>query len=554
MVWHFRPDVKHTLAAVLLSVSLGLILNIEPIETPPAADRASPSAQKRADLVFVRSDTLVGARVLNSDGQDLGVVHDLVLDRGSGAVLAVILRDTGALGSSGDLLAVPYAAFGYDRDKQRLLLDISRKTLRRAQEMSTEWWQQMESEGWQDNLLQSYLRSRDTLSEQDRDPFAGRLSGSVSELTGMVVRLERRETHGDQQFLTAHVRTHEGDTVPVVLGPTWFVTSQAACPRRGDTMHATVLSCTEAEDTTVHVARDATVEGRALRLRSDDGSALWIDRTSAPTDASRDSSTESHKDTDPATNDAHSAEAPAKARLAPLVLLEQAIGLPVHVRGSDGDVASGRIRGAVAELNSGRIALLLLDPDENILGLGDQLRAIPWEAAAIAAAAVSLDADRDMLLAAEPLPADLTDATAAAALKPLYEAFDLPLPEFRPREPIDWLGQSNGADIAHAVRTGRDVQLLGALTKTGTVRLDSGIDPAFTITITTEEGERTIVLGPERYFDELDLVFEKGDNISIIGKLARIDGEDVILATVINMVGGARITLWEEGAPAWNED
>ena len=75
---------------------------------------------------------LVGDRVSNIAGENLGWVEDIVLDLEHDRVAYAVISFNEALGRAGKRFAVPWTLFRLSDDRGTLLLDVERQVLERA--------------------------------------------------------------------------------------------------------------------------------------------------------------------------------------------------------------------------------------------------------------------------------------------------------------------------------------------------------------------------------------------------------------------------------------
>lgn len=114
-------------------------------------DHAEPSADFAPDAGLARSPEscvmgasfLLGNSVRNRQGEDLGVVKEIMLDTASGGIAYAVLSFGRWLGFGEKLFAVPWQAFRVDPEDHSLILDVSRDKLRSAPGFSKHRWPDM---------------------------------------------------------------------------------------------------------------------------------------------------------------------------------------------------------------------------------------------------------------------------------------------------------------------------------------------------------------------------------------------------------------------------
>jgi len=115
-----------------------------------AADRDLP-------WQLVKGSTFIGADVENPQGQNLGDIKDIVIDRASGRIAYAVVSFGGFLGMGEKLFAVPWGAFAQPRaDKDKFVLDVDKDRLKNAPGFDQNNWPQMASREWVTSLYSYY--------------------------------------------------------------------------------------------------------------------------------------------------------------------------------------------------------------------------------------------------------------------------------------------------------------------------------------------------------------------------------------------------------------
>jgi sporulation protein YlmC with PRC-barrel domain len=106
---------------------------------------------------LIRGNTFIGADVQNPQGQNLGDIKDVVMDRGSGRIVYAVVSFGGFLGMGEKLFAVPWGAFSQPKaDKETFVLDIDKERLKNAPGFDAHNWPQMASREWVTSLYSYY--------------------------------------------------------------------------------------------------------------------------------------------------------------------------------------------------------------------------------------------------------------------------------------------------------------------------------------------------------------------------------------------------------------
>ena len=105
--------------------------------------------------------TLAGDRVRNSSGEDLGKVHDIMIDVPTGRVAYAVLSFGGVLGVGNKLFAVPWSSLMLDEDEKEFVLDIDKRRLENAPGFDKDNWPDMADPSWRSQVFDYY----------DADPY-----------------------------------------------------------------------------------------------------------------------------------------------------------------------------------------------------------------------------------------------------------------------------------------------------------------------------------------------------------------------------------------------
>ncbi len=87
--------------------------------------------------------TLIGDRVVNRQGEDLGKIEDFVLDPEQGRVGYAVVSFGGFLGMGDKLFAVPMQALQLSRADKRFILDVDKERLKNAPGFDKDQWPDM---------------------------------------------------------------------------------------------------------------------------------------------------------------------------------------------------------------------------------------------------------------------------------------------------------------------------------------------------------------------------------------------------------------------------
>jgi sporulation protein YlmC with PRC-barrel domain len=82
---------------------------------------------------MLSATTILGDKVTNANGEDLGKVEELMIDLASGRVAYAVLSFGAGFLQSGKLFAIPWASLAVDLKNKQLTLDVTREMLETAE-------------------------------------------------------------------------------------------------------------------------------------------------------------------------------------------------------------------------------------------------------------------------------------------------------------------------------------------------------------------------------------------------------------------------------------
>src|SRR5512146_1407255 len=102
------------------------------------------------------ASTLIGDKVVNADGEDLGKIEEILIHIDSGKVAYAVLSFGGFLGVGDKLFAIPWEAFRLDEENKRFILDIDKERLEHAPGFDKDNWPDMEDQTWGNQIYSNY--------------------------------------------------------------------------------------------------------------------------------------------------------------------------------------------------------------------------------------------------------------------------------------------------------------------------------------------------------------------------------------------------------------
>jgi uncharacterized protein YrrD len=100
---------------------------------------------------------LIGESVVNERNEDLGKIHELVLDAQSGRVAYAVLSFGGFLGMGTKLFAMPWGAFEFSSTEDKLVLNVDKEKLKSAPGFEKDAkWPDFADRAWGESVYSYY--------------------------------------------------------------------------------------------------------------------------------------------------------------------------------------------------------------------------------------------------------------------------------------------------------------------------------------------------------------------------------------------------------------
>ncbi len=582
-----RRITRTTVAAVLAAAGLpaAALASPDTSHTKSASDVAATGVMATVShtaLSFHTLSSLIGSPVLGADGSEIATVEDLIIDRGSGQIRHVVLSTGGFLDIGDKQVAAPLAEFSLAADRDdasimRLKLPTYERVLDNRVAFDRDRWLGLEADRSWFGDMQAW--ASDVIDSESEDDYVAQrtfVDADTKTIRGTIAAIERESVDGNDEHVIVRVRTESGETKPVAVGPAWFVQGRDLPLTRGKDARVTVFD--DKHDGHWHAKRIA-IGGEHVDYRNDKGEPTW---TSDDVKASG--------------GDASDGNSPTRFFLASDVL-----GMPAHTMDDERGETSGEIDDAVVELTSGKLLMLGLDPNTNVLGIGDELKCVPMTIASIGAERVTLDAPTSVLAACEEMPDNVQVFVESVRYEPVFASFDVKPVRLdrsdanrdgtmsndakgrdarsgRDAEPMTTGTPAARANLAmlKAFRNGDEVTVKGIAKSFGSMTFPGTDTKVKTVTLLTTDLEsrdtsaearsgkdkaskqdaakhRTIVLGPVDWVDEHGTNITVGSSITVDGRLVTEGDTQVVMANWVSNGSNERMVLWRDNRPTWHD-
>ena len=128
-------------------------------EGSPALENPVMPAPHDANRLL-RATQLIGEKVQNLAGEDLGKIEEMMVEPSTGRVVWSILSFGGFLGIGDNFFPVPWSALRVDPAAGQIVLDIGRDVLERAPRVDKESWPKMGDPDFGREVNEHYDRGR----------------------------------------------------------------------------------------------------------------------------------------------------------------------------------------------------------------------------------------------------------------------------------------------------------------------------------------------------------------------------------------------------------
>jgi sporulation protein YlmC with PRC-barrel domain len=102
--------------------------------------------------------TIIGDKVVNPEGEELGSIKELMIDMDEGLVNYAVLSFGGFLGMGDKLFAIPWDALTLNKDDHNFILDVDKDQLENAPGFDKDHWpdEAQYATGWLVDLYDHY--------------------------------------------------------------------------------------------------------------------------------------------------------------------------------------------------------------------------------------------------------------------------------------------------------------------------------------------------------------------------------------------------------------
>lgn len=120
---------------------------------------AEPEVMARETARLIGSDKVEGTAVRRSDGEKLGTIQRVMIDKRSGKVAYAVMTFGGFLGIGDEYRALPWSMLRYNENLDAYELNVTDDQLRRAPALDTGWESGTVGRDWERDVHDYYRAS-----------------------------------------------------------------------------------------------------------------------------------------------------------------------------------------------------------------------------------------------------------------------------------------------------------------------------------------------------------------------------------------------------------
>lgn len=110
----------------------------------------------KTDTRVLSASSMMGDKVVNSKGENLGDIKELMIDLDSGRVAYAVLSFGGVMGMGDKLFAIPFQSLQLRPDHKDFLLDIDKDRLKNAPGFDKNNWPSTADRKWGEDIHRYY--------------------------------------------------------------------------------------------------------------------------------------------------------------------------------------------------------------------------------------------------------------------------------------------------------------------------------------------------------------------------------------------------------------
>jgi sporulation protein YlmC with PRC-barrel domain len=105
----------------------------------------------------ISASKIIGEAVVNRQNEDLGKIHELVIDAKEGRLVYAVISFGGFLGMGNKLFAMPWNAFEFVKNENKLMLNVDKEKLKAAPGFDQDAkWPDFADRDWGNSIYKYY--------------------------------------------------------------------------------------------------------------------------------------------------------------------------------------------------------------------------------------------------------------------------------------------------------------------------------------------------------------------------------------------------------------
>jgi hypothetical protein len=125
-------------------------------EDPVTPGMERPGMEGEETPQLIAAGKVHGTPVYNRDGEHLGTIEDVMLDKRSGRVAYAVMSFGGFLGLGEEFYTLPWATLRYDPEQDAYMVDVTEEQLRAAPPRTPEGTDPAEDAEWEEQIHRYY--------------------------------------------------------------------------------------------------------------------------------------------------------------------------------------------------------------------------------------------------------------------------------------------------------------------------------------------------------------------------------------------------------------
>src|SRR5213078_470046 len=113
------------------SFSFGAMLGVLSLAVAPTIAQTQTTSTS-SNTTYIETSKFIGRPVKSSQGEEIGTVKDVVLDRNTGCMAYTVLSTSGGGGGGGKMVAVPWTVYSPTSDLSALTVTVDRERIYNA--------------------------------------------------------------------------------------------------------------------------------------------------------------------------------------------------------------------------------------------------------------------------------------------------------------------------------------------------------------------------------------------------------------------------------------